>query len=100
MKASGTTHALVTGPLAPAAYRDRAIAQAVSRRLPISAARVRARVRSCRLYGGQSGTGTGLLRVLWFPLPIRIPPIDPQTSSSIIRGWYNRQVPSGLSLSP
>jgi hypothetical protein len=35
------------------------------------------------------GTGTGFLRVLRSPLPIRIPPIAPQ-SSSIIWKWYDR----------
>jgi hypothetical protein len=80
----------------------RAIAQAVSRWLPTAAARVRARVWSCGIWGGQSGAGTGFLRVLRFPLPIFIPPISPQSPSSIIWGWYNRPVvaavPSGLSL--
>jgi hypothetical protein len=66
----------------------RVIAQAVSRRLPT--ARVRARVRSCRIYGGQSGTRAGFLRKLQFSLPVRIPPIAPQSSPSIIWGWYNR----------
>jgi hypothetical protein len=65
-----------------------AIAQAVSRRLPTSAAWVRAQVGSCGICGGQSGTGAGFLRVLWFPLPNRIPPIAPQ-SSSIIWGCYD-----------
>jgi hypothetical protein len=37
--------------------QGRAIAQAVSRRLPTAAARVRAQVRSCGICGGQSGTG-------------------------------------------
>jgi hypothetical protein len=32
----------------------------------------------------------GFLRVFWFPLPIFIPPISPQSPSPIIRGWYNR----------
>jgi hypothetical protein len=40
----------------------------------------------------------------WFPLPIFIPPIAPQSPSPIIWGWYNRPevaaVPSGLSLTP
>jgi hypothetical protein len=68
---------------------DCAIAQAVSRRLPNAAARVRAQVRSCEICGGQSGTGAGFLQVLRFLLPIFIPPTDPH-SSSIIPGWYNR----------
>jgi hypothetical protein len=63
----------------------RAIAQAVSRRLPIPAARVK----SCGICVGQSGTGAGIIRVLRFPLPIRIPPIATQ-ASCIIQGWYNR----------
>jgi hypothetical protein len=56
----------------------RATAQAVSRWLPTAAARVRALVSSSGIYGGQSGSGAGFLRVLRFPLPIFIPP----TSSS------------------
>jgi hypothetical protein len=42
--------------------------------------------------------------LLQFPLPIFIPPITPQSPSSIIWGWYNRPivaaVPIGLSLLP
>jgi hypothetical protein len=60
----------------------RFIARAVSRRLPTAAARVRERVRSCGICGGQSGTAAGFLRVLNFPLP-SIPPIAPHSSSSI-----------------
>jgi hypothetical protein len=68
------------------------VAQAVSLRFPIAAARVRARVRPCGIYGEQSDTGTGFLRVLRFPLPI-IPPTASHSSSSIgILGWYNRPV--------
>jgi hypothetical protein len=69
----------------------RAIAQAVSRRLPKAAARVRAPLRSCGICGGQSGSGAGFLRVLRFPLPILVPPTAPH-SSSIIRGGYNRPI--------
>jgi hypothetical protein len=82
----------------------RAIAQAVSRWLPTVAAWVQAQVKSCGICGGWSGTGAGFLWVLQFPLPIFIPPIAPQSPSSVIRGWYNRTVvaavPSGLSLTP
>jgi hypothetical protein len=65
------------------------IAQAVSRRNPFSAARVRARFKSDGIYGGQSGTGAGFLRVLRFPLPGLIKTTAPH-SSSIVRGWYNK----------
>jgi hypothetical protein len=82
-------------------YTGRAIAQAVSRWLRAAAARVRARFWSCGICGGQSGAGAGFLRVLRFPLPIFIPPISPQSPSSITWGLYNRPVvaavPSGLS---
>jgi hypothetical protein len=53
--------------------KDRAVAQAVSRWLPTSPARVRVRA-ACGMCGGQSGTGAGFLRVLRFPLSI-IPPL-------------------------
>jgi hypothetical protein len=69
----------------------RPVAQAVSRLLPTAAARVQTRVWSCGICGGQSGAGTGFLRVLRFPLPIFIPPISPQ-SPSPIRDWYSRPV--------
>jgi hypothetical protein len=52
----------------------RTIAQAVSRWLPTAAARVRARLWSSWICGGQSGAGSGFLRVLRFPLPILISP--------------------------
>jgi hypothetical protein len=42
----------------------RAIAQAVSRRLPTAAARVRAQVRSCAIYGGQKHNRSGMVAVL------------------------------------
>jgi hypothetical protein len=68
----------------------RAIAQAASRWLPTATAGVRARVSSCGIFDGQSGTGAGFLRVLQFPLPIHIPPIAPQ--SPIIRSWYSKPI--------
>jgi hypothetical protein len=78
----------------------RAIAQAVSRRLPTPAARVRARVSSCRICGGQSGAGAGLLRVLRLPLPILIPPTAPHSSGAGTIDQLVADVPSGLSLTP
>jgi hypothetical protein len=47
---------------------------------------IRARVWSSGICGGQNGAGAGFLRVLRFPLPIFIPPIAPQSPSSIIWG--------------
>jgi hypothetical protein len=69
----------------------RAIAQAVSRRLPTLAARIRAQVRSCGICGGQSGTRVGFLRVLRFLLPVLMPQTAPH-SSYTIGGWYNRPI--------
>jgi hypothetical protein len=66
------------------------IAQAVSHWLPTVGAWIRAWVRSRGICGGQIGTGAGFLRVIRFPLPIHIPPINTQLSSSVIWGWYNR----------
>jgi hypothetical protein len=73
-----------------ASVRGRSIAQAVSRWLPTAAARVQSRSWSSGICGGQNGAGAGFLRVLRFPLLIFIPPIAPQSPSSIIWGWYNR----------
>jgi hypothetical protein len=56
-----------------------AIVQAVSLWLPTAAARVRARVWSSEICGGQSGAGAGFLRVLRFPLLIFIPPHSPSS---------------------
>jgi hypothetical protein len=47
---------------------------------------VQAQDMSCRICGGQSGTGAGFRQVLWFPLPL----IAPHSSSCIILDWYNR----------
>jgi hypothetical protein len=86
----------------PRSRNGGAIAQAVSRRLPTSAARFRSQVKSCGICGGQIGVGTGFPRVLRFPLTI--PPTAPQSSSISSRAGTIRQlvadVPSGLSLTP
>jgi hypothetical protein len=80
----------------PASYQrkvGRATAQAVSRLLPTAAARVRARVWSCGISGGQSGAGAGSLRVLRFPLPIFIKKLHHNHQPScVIWGWYSRPV--------
>jgi hypothetical protein len=68
--------------------KDRAIAHSVSRWLPTAAAWVRARVRLNGICGGQSGAGSGFLRVLRFPLANLY-----STKFSILtatRGRYNR----------
>jgi hypothetical protein len=59
----------------------RAIAQTVSRWIPTAAARVRPRVRSSGICGGQSVAGAGFLRVFRFPLPIFIPRNSPSSQS-------------------
>jgi hypothetical protein len=66
----------------------RAVAQAVSRWLPTAAARVRARA-ACGICGGQSGSGSGFLRVLRFS-----PANHSANFSTIIitRGWHNRPI--------
>jgi hypothetical protein len=74
--------------------RPRTIAQEVSSRLPTEAAPVRAHVKSCGICSEQSDNAKGFLRVLWFPLPILIPPNAPY--SSIIRGWYNKLISGQL----
>jgi hypothetical protein len=59
----------------------RAIAQAVSRRLPTAAARVQTRVGTWDFVMYKSGAGAGFLRELRFPLSIYIPSCSPQSSS-------------------
>jgi hypothetical protein len=68
----------------------RVIPQVVSHILPTAAARVRSKVKSRGIYGGQNDTGEGFLWVLRFPLAILIPPNAPY--SSIIWGWYSRPI--------
>jgi hypothetical protein len=70
----------------------RTMAQAVSRRLPTAVDRPPSQVRLCGICGGQSGIGEIFLLVLRFLLPILIQCTTPHSSSSVIRGWYNRPV--------
>jgi hypothetical protein len=60
---------------------DRAIAQAVSHRLPTAATQIQSQVRSCGICGEQNGTGADFLRVLRLPLSILIPPTAPYSLS-------------------
>jgi hypothetical protein len=73
-------------------YEHPSVVQAVSRRLPTTAARVQAQVRSCGICGGQSGAGAGFLLLLRFPLPILIPPTAPQSPPSIGAGTIGQLV--------
>jgi hypothetical protein len=84
------------------AVLSHAIAQAINRRFPTAAARVRAPVKSRGFYGRQRETGAGFLRVLRFTLPILIQPTSAHLSSSgaAIIGQLVADVPSGLSLIP
>jgi hypothetical protein len=68
-----------------------AIAQAVIRRFPTAAPRVRTQIRLCGICGGQSCTMAGFLRVLRFLLTTLIQSTAPH-SSSIIRGWYSKPI--------
>jgi hypothetical protein len=67
---------------------DRPVAQVVSPRLSVSAARVRAPGNSCGICGGRSSTGVGFLSALPFPLPL----IAPHPSSCTIQHQYKRPV--------
>jgi hypothetical protein len=78
-----------------------AVAQTVSRWLPIVAALVCVRS-TCGVFGGQSDTGAGFLRALRSPLPI-IPPISPSSSSPPGAGTIGLLVaakPSGPNWTP
>jgi hypothetical protein len=85
MLETGGGRASLPSPCKPMVYYfttercGRAVAQAVSRWLPTAAARVRARVWSSGICGGQSGAGAGFLRVFRVPLPTFIPPISPSS---------------------
>jgi hypothetical protein len=76
-----------------------AIVQAVSRRLPIAAARIRAEVRSCGICGGQSYTAVGLLRVFGFLYQFsfhRLLHIHHLSPGAGTTGQIMTDVPSGL----
>jgi hypothetical protein len=92
------------GRLAKHSCQGCAIAQAVRRWLPTAAARVRARVWSSGICGGQSGAGAGFLRVLRFALQIFIPPNSPSSQSpgagTIGQKWPTCQVDPGWTQPP
>jgi hypothetical protein len=64
--------------------------QTVSGQLASSTARVRSKIRSRGICGGQSGTGAGFLRVLRFSQPIFIPSAAPHT---LLIPSYNAKYP-------
>jgi hypothetical protein len=72
--------------------KGRAIAQAVSRWLPTVATRVRARVWSSGICGGQICAGASFLLVLRFPLPILIP-LNSPSSQSLGAGTISQKWP-------
>jgi hypothetical protein len=69
----------------------RAVAQAVSPRLPTTTNRVRCQARKRGICGGQNNDRAGSLRVFRLPLPTILPLTAPYTSSSTIWGCYNKQ---------
>jgi hypothetical protein len=84
------TNRLFTGSgllVANAGAVGRATAHVVSRQILTVGARVRLQAKSCGICGGHSGTGVGFLRVLRFPMTVRISPTAPY--SPVIRGWYS-----------
>jgi hypothetical protein len=68
-----------------------ATAQAVSRRLPIAAVRVRSQIKSCGICGRKIGIGEGSFRVFLFPY---------SSSGAGTIGQLMADIPSGLSLTP
>jgi hypothetical protein len=91
---------LLVIPVSVTYLLGRAIARAVSRRLPTAAAGVRWQVKSCGIYGGQSGIEASFLRVLRFPLAV-LPSNAPYSSSGGgTIGKLVTDVPGGLSLTP
>jgi hypothetical protein len=77
-------------------------AQKRSHWLPTVAFRVQARVRSCGICGGQCGTGTGFLQVLWFLCQFSFHRLlrshhHPSSGAGSI-GQIVTDVPSGISL--
>jgi hypothetical protein len=83
-------------------YWGRAVVQAVSRRLPTTAARVRTQVSSWWIYGEQSGTGAGFPRILRLPCQFSFHRLfhtqHPSSGSGTI-GQLVTAVPSGLTIS-
>jgi hypothetical protein len=65
------------------------VAQVVCHWLLTVAAQVQSQVRSCSICGGQSSSEASILQVLWFLVPILIPPTITR-SLIILSSWlYN-----------
>jgi hypothetical protein len=89
-------------PLAPKCSKGSAIAQAVSRRLPKAAVRVRFQVTSCGIFGGPSSTGAAFLLAFQFLCQFSFHQILHTHLSSVAgtTGQLVADVASGLSLTP
>jgi hypothetical protein len=89
---------MVVHPFSKLVSHGRIIAQAVWRRLPTAAARVRAPARSCGICGGQSGAGAGFLCQFSFHLLLHIHHHLSSGADTIHQ--LVADVPIGLSLTP
>jgi hypothetical protein len=70
--------------------------QAVSRRLPTAVTQVR----SCWIYGVQSGNQAGFLRIIQFPLPILIPPTSARSLIILSSRYWQRRLVTNSRFGP
>jgi hypothetical protein len=80
----------------PAANESHSIALAATRRLRTAAAWVRLRVTLSGICSGKSGTEAGFLCVLWFSLPILIPPTVPYSLIILSSTLYSLDAESAV----